>query len=128
MQYTIERILREQRLANEKEALSQQVLQAKTTQSTVATLAHHINNQLQIASSAVSIVKETLQDGGNDPKKQAKLSDILQACDDSLLHIAAVLRVLKKVTAVKITDYDKYTHMIDIESALRTELDLKNND
>jgi CheY-like chemotaxis protein len=115
----VERALAETRLAREKEELTRNLIAAETARQTVVTLSHYINNHLMVLSGGLTLIQGTLQEQSSP---QAELATILHDCEASVTHIGAVMRVLKSVTEVKPTTYYGRTQMIDIDAALREEL------
>jgi len=119
-QQAVERALAETRLAREKAELTRNLIAAETARQTVVTLSHHINNHLMVLSGGLTLIQATLQ---QESSQQAELATILNDCEASLTHIGAVMRVLKRITEVKPTTYYGRTQMMDIDAALREELD-----
>ncbi len=119
-QQAVERALTETRLAHEKAELTRNLIAAETARQTVVTLSHHINNHLMVLSGGLTLIQATLQ---QESSQQAELAIVLRDCEASLTHISAVMRVLKRITEVKPTTYYGSTQMMDIDAALREELD-----
>jgi len=119
-QQAVERALTETRLAHEKAELTRNLIAAETARQTVVTLSHHINNHLMVLSGGLTLIQATLQ---QESSQQAELATVLQDCEAGLTHINAVMRVLKGITEVKPTTYYGRTQMMDIDAALREELD-----
>jgi DNA-binding response OmpR family regulator len=119
-QQAVERALAETRLAREKAELTHNLIAAETARQTVVTLSHHINNHLMVLSGGLTIIQATWQ---QESSRRAELATILHDCEASLAHISAVMRVLKRITEVKPTTYYGRTQMMDIDAALREELD-----
>jgi DNA-binding response OmpR family regulator len=119
-QQAVEQALAETRLAREKAELTRNLIAAETARQTVVTLSHYINNHLMVLSVGLTLIQETLKE---ESSRQAELATILHDCEASVTHISAVMRVLKSVTEVKPTTYYGRTQMIDIDAALREELD-----
>jgi len=119
VQQTVDRALQETRLAREKEELTRNLITAETVRQTVVTLSHYINNRLMVLDGGLTLLQENLEhELGDNPT----LARVLRDSSASVSQIAAVLRVLQRVTAVKQTTYHGQTRMIDIEAALREEL------
>lgn len=118
---TTEWALREARLRREKEQLDRNLLIAETVQRTMVTLAHHINNQLTIIDSGFTLLSESLNQQ-LDAGEEARLQNIIHAGQKSLTNIAAVLRVLQKVSQIELVEYHEQVQMINIEAELRYEL------
>lgn len=119
VQDAVNRSLRETRLAQEKEALARNLIAAETIRKTVVTLAHHINNHLTVVGSGLLMTQEELQ------RIRLVDSTILSTIKESLSsakRIGDVIRVLKRVTEVKNAEYYGDLKMIDIENALRHDL------
>lgn len=118
-QHAVDRALQETRLAREKDELARNLIAAETVRQTVVTLSHYINNRLMVLDGGLTLLQENLeQELGANPT----LARVMRDSSASVNQIAAVLRVLKRVTAVKQTTYHGQTRMIDIEAALREEL------
>lgn len=118
-QQAVDRALQETRLAREKDELARNLIAAETVRQTVVTLSHYINNRLMVLDGGLTLLQENLErELGANPT----LARVMRDCNASVNQIAAVLRVLKRVTAVKQTTYHGQTRMIDIEMALREEL------
>ncbi len=119
-QQAVERALAETRLAREKAELTRNLIAAETARQTVVTLSHYINNHLMVLSGGLSILQEIRP---KESSRRAELATILHDCEASVTYIGAVMRVLRRVTEVKPTTYYGRTQMIDIDAALREELD-----
>lgn len=119
VQQAVDHALQETRLAREKEELTRNLIAAETVRQTVVALSHYINNRLMVVDGGLTLLQESLeQELHNSPK----LARIMRDSSASVAYIAAVLRVLQRVTSVRQTAYDSRTRMIDIEAALREEL------
>jgi DNA-binding response OmpR family regulator len=115
----VDRALTETRLEREKEALSRNLLASETVRQTVITLAHYINNHLTVLTAGLTILQEMI-----DVPKDADLQKtVIQDCQSSLKSIQAVMRVLQRVTQVQQVSYHREIKMIDIEAALREEME-----
>jgi DNA-binding response OmpR family regulator len=114
----IDRALREIRLSREKEELSRNLVASETVRQTIVTLAHYINNNLQILNGGFSLLIEGMQ---KDKIDKEFLAGILKDCKNSVTQIETVMRVLQRVTKVKQTTYYGQANMLDIDSALREE-------
>ena len=119
VQQAVDRALQETRLAREKEELTRNLIAAETVRQTVVTLSHYINNRLMVVDGGLTLLQENLE---QELRNNPKLARIMRDSSASVAHIAAVLRVLERVTSVQQTAYDRRTRMIDIEAALREEL------
>lgn len=117
-QETVDRALQEKRLAREKEKLTHNLIAAETARQTVVTLSHYINNHLMVLDGSLTLLQETLR----EMPDHSTLTGIARNSLDSVAQIAAVIRVLQRITDVKQTTYYGRTRMIDIEAALREEL------
>ncbi len=116
----VNRALRETRLAQEKETLVRNLVAAETIRKTVVTLAHHINNHLMVVGHGLLLANEELD------RARTEDSTILSAVKNStssVEKIGAVIRVLKRVTEVRNTEYYGDLKMIDIEEALQQDSD-----
>lgn len=115
----IDRSLREIRLGREKEMLMKELVAAETIRQTVITLAHYLNNSLMVVQAGLGLIQEGIQ------KNQLDAALLKQIITDSLTsanRIEAVMRVLTKITKVQQVAYQGPVKMIDIEEALRKEL------
>jgi DNA-binding response OmpR family regulator len=119
VQQAVDRALQETRLAREKEELTRNLIAAETVRQTVVTLSHYINNRLMVVDGGLTLLQENLE---QELRNNPKLGRVMRDSRASVTFIAAVLRVLQRVTSVKQTAYDSRTRMIDIEAALREEL------
>jgi YesN/AraC family two-component response regulator len=116
----VDRALREERLAKEKEALARQLASADTVRQTVITLSHYINNSLMVVEGGLNLVEEGVKKQESDFNLwQQVIHDSL----DSAHKIKAVMRVLQRVTGLDDATYHGNIRMIDIEKALQEELD-----
>lgn len=115
----VDRALNESRLANEQKELNRNLLTAETVRSTVITLSHYLNNNIMAISGVLTLLSETLEQ--KEPDEE--ISEILQKGEESLRGIQAVMNVLAKTTDVKLIPYSQTTPMIDINKALKNELE-----
>jgi len=115
----VDRALNESRLANEQKELNRNLLTAETVRSTVITLSHYLNNNIMAISGVLTLLSETLEQ--KEPDEE--ISEILQKGEESLRGIQAVMNVLAKTTNVKLIPYSQTTPMIDINKALKNELE-----
>jgi len=121
LEETLDRALHEMRLTREKEQMEKRLAAAEAVRQTVATLAHHINNQLMVIHGGLAL----LQENAEWTVKQAGIATpdtIIADSQRSVFHISAVLRVLQRVAKVELTTYHDNTHMVDIDEALEKEL------
>jgi DNA-binding response OmpR family regulator len=114
----IDRALNESRLARQQEELNRNLITAEIVRVTVVTLSHYLNNHLTTLKGGLTLLGESLMEKAPDPY----LLDILQASRKSALSIQAVMKVLLDATGVRLCAYTDSTMMMDIESALREEL------
>ncbi|HVM70647.1 MAG TPA: response regulator [Anaerolineales bacterium] len=115
----VDRALNESRLAQERMELNRNLITAETVRSTVITLSHYLNNNIMAISGVLTLLSETLEQ--KEPDEE--ISEILQKGKESLRGIQAVMNVLAKTTDVKLTPYSQTTPMIDINKALKNELE-----
>lgn len=116
----VDRSLQEGRLAREKESLTRELVAQETIRQTVITLAHYLNNSLTVVQAGLSLIQESIQ------KKNFDTSLLYQVVEDSLANvrqIGAVMRVLQRITRVQDISYHGQVKMLDIEQALKDELD-----
>jgi len=116
--HSIDRALNESRLARQKEELNRHLITAEIVRITVVTLAHYLNNHLTTLKGGLTLLGESLAEKAPDPY----LLDILQASRKSALSIQAVMKVLQDAAGVRLCTYTDSTMMMDIEAALREEL------
>ncbi len=121
IQRSIDRALRETRLAREKAELARTLDAAETVRRTVTTLAHHINNQLTVVNGGLTLLQEHLEQTAVSPTQQG-VFQIVRECQTSAKRINMVLGVLQKVTKVELATYHNQTHMLDIDTALKKKL------
>jgi DNA-binding response OmpR family regulator len=120
VQQTIDRALQVNRLAAEKQQLTQTLVAAEAVRQTVATLAHYVNNQLMVANGGLELCQELLQEPA--PVDQVVALEILTNSQKSVRQIEAVLRVMNRLTKVELTTYHDTISMLDIETAVQAEL------
>jgi two-component system NtrC family sensor kinase len=119
VQNSVNRALRESRLAREKEQLKNNLMAAETVRQTVVTLSHYINNHLMIVDGGLRMLGEAVEQGRSDDAiLQNVVTDSLSSADT----IGAVMRVLRKVTDIREEEYSSGVGMIDIKEALQAEL------
>lgn len=119
VQEAVERALREARLAHERDELLRELVSAETIRRTVVTLAHYINNDLFIANGGLTVLQNAIEEG---KMESARLHQVVENSQTSLVRIGAVLRVLQRVVNASPATYHGDVQMIDIEEALRNEL------
>ncbi len=115
----VEQALRESRLAREREVLNRNLLTAETVRSTVITLSHYLNNNIMAISGVLTLLSEALEQKEPDEG----IAEIVQKGKESLRSMQAVMNVLTKATDVKLMPYSPTTPMIDINQALKNELE-----
>lgn len=118
-QSTVNRVLRESRLAREKEQLKNNLVAAETVCQTVVTLSHHINNHLMIVDGGLRMLGKAIEQGRSD---DAIIKNVVTDSLSSADTIGAVMRVLRKVTDIREEEYSSGVGMIDIKEALQAEL------
>jgi DNA-binding response OmpR family regulator len=118
---TVAEALRETRLKREQEMLQRNLIAAEAVRQTVVTLAHHINSQLMVMQTSLSLQGEMLAQE-KDLRQRAALMDTIANGQRSALRITAVLTVLQKITSVETTEYHQSVQMLDIAAALEQEL------
>lgn len=122
MKGAVQKVLQETRLARERESLTRQLAALDAVRTMTVTLAHYVNNNLQVAYSGLDLLEETLKEiltATQAPRTEQMIKTIGQ----SLMEITAVLQVLKKITDIQITTYDGKTQMIDIRTALQEQIE-----
>jgi DNA-binding response OmpR family regulator len=115
----VDRSLQEGRLTREKEQLMKELVAEETIRQTVITLAHYLNNSLTVVQAGLTLIQESLQ------KKNIDAVLFYQVVQDSLTNvrqIGAVMRVLQRITKVQDVSYHGQVKMLDIEEALKDEL------
>ncbi|MCB9079052.1 MAG: response regulator [Anaerolineaceae bacterium] len=119
LKQAVDAALQETRLAREKERLERDLLISETVRQTVVTLSHYLNNYLVVLHGNLFLVQE-----GLPPQlpNRAELIESLEECELSVAKIDAVIKVLQKITNVRLTAYHGQVRMLDIESALQQEM------
>ncbi len=115
----IDRALREKRLLRERELLDRTLQGAEAVQLTAVTLSHYLNNYLTALNGSLQLLQEILPRDGYHP-------ELLQLIDNSRAssaNIEAVMRVLQRLTDLKLSSYAGTTLMLDIETAIEKELE-----
>jgi DNA-binding response OmpR family regulator len=115
----VDNSLKQERLEREKETLTKNLIASETVRQTVVTLSHYINNNLMILNGGVGLLTEALQKTEFDRSMMLK---VLKDLATSVNQIAAVMRILRQATNVKLTTYYGAASMIDIDTALRREM------
>lgn len=113
-----EKALGERRLARQRDELERNLVAVETVRTTVATLSHYLGNYLMTLDVSLSLLDELYRQRP-DPQVQ----QTIQNGKASVRGIQAVIQVLRQVADVNLTPYSAATPMIDIEAALRKELD-----
>jgi CheY-like chemotaxis protein len=116
---TVDAALQETRLARDKEKLTHDLIVSETVRKTIVTLSHYINNYLMVLTGNLSLVQDEIP---QDLPNHAVLIKALKDSQKNANKIAAVLRILRRVTSVEQTTYHGQVKMIDIEAALKEEL------
>ncbi len=116
LEAAVDRALQESRLARENERLSRDLIAADAVRQTVVTLSHYFNNQLMVVEHGLAALEDAWPRGASSPAEALRLSR------GGVRQMAAVIRVLQRVTRVQSTPYCSATMMIDIETALREQL------
>jgi CheY-like chemotaxis protein len=118
-QSAVNRALRETRLEREREDLKDNLLAADTVRQTVITLSHYINNYLMIVDGGLRLLGEAVE---RDQPEKELITEVIEDSLSSAEKIAAVMRVMKKLTQVQHADYAAGEKMLDIKEALQAEL------
>lgn len=118
-QSAVNRALRETRLEREREDLKNNLLAADTVRQTVITLSHYINNHLMIVDGGLRLLSEAVESNQAD---KMLLAEVIRDSLSSADKIAAVMRVMQKLTQVQHTEYAAGEKMIDIKEALQAEM------
>lgn len=119
VQRAVDGALQESRLRREREELARNLIASETVRQTAVTLSHYINNQLMVLSANLTLLKQVL---ARELPQHANLQKMLRDSQSSTDQIAAVIRVLQRTTHAEQTTYLGETRMIDIEAALREEM------
>jgi len=93
-QSAVNRLLRESRLAREKDQLKNNLVVEETVRQTVVTISYYINNQLMIVDGGLRVLGEAIEQGRSD---DAIIQNIVTDSLSSADTIGAVVRVLRKV-------------------------------
>ncbi len=115
---TLDRALRESRLSKDRDKLNHGLLTAEAIRVTVITLSHYLNNYLTSLKGGLALMKESLAVKEPDPDLESLLKTSLK----SALSIQALMKVLLETTDAHLIGYTATTPMINIEDALRSEL------
>jgi DNA-binding response OmpR family regulator len=107
----IDRALQEVRLMREKEELQKELIEATTVRQTVITLAHYLNNDLTVVKAGLSLIQESMSKKDINFELTEKIIRDSQA---SIRQIAAVMRVLQKITHVTDSKYFGPVKIFDI--------------
>ncbi len=120
VEQAIDHALQETRLAHEKEELTRNLAASEAIRQTTITLAHYVNNYLMALNGNLTLLQEDLLQ--KNPSRQ-KLLKMAQESQTQTEKIDTVLRVLQRVTKVQQTTYHGQVSILDIEAALREELE-----
>jgi DNA-binding response OmpR family regulator len=115
----IDRALQETRLMSEREMVDRSLLSAEAVRLMAVTLSHYLNNYLTALNGSLQLLDETL------PQDYLR-GDMLQLLEESrksAANIEAVTRALLTLTNVKLSSYTDSTCMLDIETAVKQELE-----
>ncbi|MDR3578269.1 MAG: response regulator [Anaerolineaceae bacterium] len=115
----VDRSLQEGRLAHERESLMKELVAEETIRQTVITLSHYLNNSLTVVQAGLGLIQESLQKDNTDT---SLLNQVLQDSLANVRQIGAVMRVLQRITRVQDISYHGQVKMLDIEAALKDEL------
>jgi len=107
------------RLPHAKDDADNNLIAAKTVRQTAVTLSHYINNHLMALTGGLSLLQENLQ---HDFPNHPLASKVLADGQISVGRIEQVMRALQQITEVRHVPYYDDVHMIDVEAALRDEL------
>ena len=121
VQLAVSRALREERLAHQRDVLGHYLQTAEAVRITIVTLAHYLNNYLTVLSGSLQLLEEALERGPTLPEVQQRVKESRR----SAANIAAVIRVLMRVTFPKFTAYTGSSAMLDIDEALKHELGIR---
>jgi len=88
---------------------------------TAVTLAHHINNQLMVVETTLSLMAEKLAQQTELPAEK-ELQQMIAQSQEGTERITAVLKVLQQITDIESVAYADSTQMLDIKAALEREL------
>jgi len=99
--------------------LNRKMITAETVQYTIITLSHYLNNHTMAISGVLTLLDEAL----HQENSLVDIEEVIQTGKDSVRGIQAVLRVLTKITDVKLESYSRSSTMIDIAGILQKELE-----
>jgi small-conductance mechanosensitive channel len=94
---------------------------AAAVRQTAVTLAHHINNQLMVVETTLSLMAEKLSQQTELPVEK-ELQQMIAQSQEGTERITAVLKVLQQITDIEPVAYADSTQMLDIKAALEREL------
>lgn len=118
----IDRALAQRRLKVEYDQMEADLIKSETIRQTTVTLSHYLNNDLMRITYNLDAIGEHL--GNISQEVEEKFNE----CSSALMRITAVMKVLKRVTIAKQTQYDEKIGMIDIDAALNKLLSQCRND
>lgn len=121
VQLAVSRALREERLAHQRDVLGRYLQTAEAVRITTVTLAHYLNNYLTVLSGSLQLLEEALERGPTLPEALQRVQESRRSAAD----IAAVIRVLMRVTFPRFTAYTGSSAMLDIDEALKRELRIR---
>jgi len=114
------RALNKTRLARLEANGDHNFMAAKTVRQTAVTLSHYINNHLMALTGGLSLLQENLQ---SEFPHHPVISKILADGQISVGRIEQVMHALQQITEVRPVPYYDDVTMIDVESALRKQLE-----
>ncbi len=109
----------ERRLLSERETMDERLLVAEAVQTTAVTLSHYLNNYLTALNGGLQLAAEVLRQG--QPNRE--LLQLLDESRRSSANIEAVMRVLVQASNAQLASYSGSTRMLDIEVAVKRELE-----
>ena len=94
---------------------------AEAVRMAVVTLSHHINNQLMVIDTSLSLMAEKLL---NSPKLTSaeELKKMIAQSKTGTERITAVLKALQQINHVEPITYSESTKMLDISAAIEQQL------
>ena len=119
VEQAILRALNTTRLPHAEDDADNNLIAAKTVRQTAVTLSHYINNHLMALTGGLSLLQENLQ---HEFPNHPLASKVLTDGQTSVGRIEQVMRALQQITEVRHVPYYDDVHMIDVEAALRDEL------
>lgn len=94
---------------------------AEAVRMAVVTLSHHINNQLMVIDTSLSLMAEKLL---NNPEltSEEELKKMIAQSKTGTERITAVLKALQQINHVEPVAYSESTQMLDISAAIEQQL------